>query len=120
MPRPAPPPPPESFVQQLARRNGSLWLAAVFGSNFASPAAGGGSSGDPMAGVIYSIPKGKGRVIVSGVDIDLTQCGNNEVDGGDDAATHTSTAVAAAAAPNPHELFDQNLLRALLGAALGE
>jgi predicted RecA/RadA family phage recombinase len=120
MPRPAPPPPPESFVQQLARRNGSLWLAAVFGSNFASPAAGGGSSGDPMAGVIYSIPKGKGRVIVSGVDIDLTQCGNNEVDGGDDAATHTSTAAAAAAAPNPHELFDQNLLRALLGAALGE
>ena len=93
-----PPPPPMSFVQQLAHLNGSLWLSAIFGNNFASSSCGAGSKpNSPLAGVIWTVPKGKGRIIVSGVDIDLT-CN---------------------ATDNPHKLFDENLLRALLDAAVG-
>jgi len=87
-----------SFVQQLAHLNGSLWLSAIFGSNFASASTGDGSAPvSPLAGVIFSVPKGKGRIIVSGVDIDLT-CNSTD---------------------HPHRLFDESLLRALLEAAVG-
>ena len=87
-----------SFVQQLARLNGSLWLSAIFGSNFASPSTGSGSAPQsPLAGVIWTVPKGKGRIIVSGVDIDLA-CNSTD---------------------NPHKLFDESLLRALIEAAVG-
>ena len=53
----------------------------------------------PLGGVIASLPKGKGKILLSGVDLDLEECTNST------------------GAPNPHQLFDETLLKALLGAA---
>ena len=50
-------------------------------------------------GVIASLPKGKGKILLSGVDLDLEECTNST------------------GAPNPHQLFEETLLKALLGAA---
>ena len=96
---PPPPPPPVSFKHALTQLNGTLLVGAVFGSNFASPSAGSGSTGSPLGGVIASLPKGKGKILLSGVDLDLEECTNST------------------GAPNPHQLFDETLLKALVGAA---
>jgi hypothetical protein len=50
-----------------------MWLGAVFGQNFPSPSAGSGTTGFPLGGVIFALPRGAGRVIVSGVALDLAE-----------------------------------------------
>ncbi len=95
-PPPTPPaPPPEPFQQVLARHNGTLWVGAVFGSNFPV------SSGGPLGGVIVHLRQGKGHIVLSGVDLDLEACKHHS-------ATPSS---------NPHQLFDETMLKALIDAA---
>ena len=59
------------------------------------------SLGSPLGGAIFAVPKGAGRIIVSGVAMDLTACRRGPAE--------------------PHKLFDQTLLKALLeaGSAAG-
>ena len=79
----------------LARYNGTIWVGAVFGSNFPV------SSGGPLGGVIVHLRQGKGRIVLSGVDLDLEACKHHS-------ATPSS---------NPHQLFDETMLKALIDAA---
>eukprot|EP01052_Picozoa_sp_SAG31_P039292 SAG31_NODE_5418_length_2549_cov_1.620816_1_plen_586_part_00 len=86
-----------SFKQWLDSRGGKLWLGAVYSSNFPSPSVG-AISGSPLGGSIFAVPEGAGRIIVSGVSLDLTECHRG---------------------PEPHKLFDETLLKVLLEAGSG-
>lgn len=84
-----------SFKQWLESQGGTMWLGAVYSSNFKSPSVG-STSGSPLGGSIFAVPRGNGRIIVSGVAMDMTECHR--------------------APEEPHQLFDDTLLRALLEA----